>query len=429
MKLILYSITHHNCPIAQRERLALAPGQRKAVLRKMHTKPQISEAAVLETCNRIEFYLYAEKSFDSNGFLTDLIKKQKTDAVDTWKKYSRYYEGIDVIRHFFEVAAGLDSQMIGENQILSQLKSAYTESINCRMSKLIFHRLFHNAFRVGKAVRTKTAINCGAASVALAAIQLAKKKIILSRADAIVIGAGKNARLIAKYLLKSKPPSLIIANRNPEKAKSSFSDSSRAKIISLKNVTPYLTDADLLISSTASQKPVLTYKALKNALTGRKKPLLIIDIAVPRDIEPKISRLKSVDLYNIDDLKEQIKINKHKRSSEIPKAKEIVGEFTEKFAGWLSSLDVAPVISKLNQRTLDIARRHAARYARDFAKNNGENVDEKLRLFAESLAKKMLHSPISFLKQSGKNEPNDEQLKAADLINKIFLSEPDGCRR
>ncbi len=152
---------------------------------------------------------------------------------------------------------------------------------------------------------------------------------------------------------------------------------------------------------------------------------MIIDIAVPRDIEPKISRLKCVRLYNIDDLKKLVKTNRQKRSGEILKAEAIVDEFTNKFAAWFLSLDLAEVISKLNRRALDLAQSHAARYAKEFEKDNGVNVEGKLKVFAESLAKKMLHSPISFLKQSDKNEPTTEQLQAADLINKVFLSEPD----
>ncbi len=429
MKLIAYSITHHNCPVKLRERLFLSADRRKSILRRMHTNPSVSEALLLQTCNRTEFYLYVKKNFDCTKFLTSLLTRFNPDSVNIWKEYHRFYQGLDVVRHLFEVAAGLDSQILGENQILAQLKSAYTESINARMSRMIFHRLFHSAFRVGKAVRAKTKISTGPVSVALAAVELAKKQAKLQNSHVLLIGAGRNAQLLAKYLLKSKPKSMTIANRTPKKAKSLLTKSADIKAIPLRNVSNCLSGIDLLISTTASRKPVLTYQSVKNILIAREKPLLIIDIAVPRDIDPKVSRLKSVRLYNIDDLKKLVKTGAKKRSAEILNAKAVVNEFTDKFVAWFLSLDLAPVISRLNRTALELARDHAARYAKEFAKADGNNLEERIKVFAESLAKKLLHSPISFLRQEGTAEPTTEQLRAADLLNKIFLSKSKELRK
>jgi len=176
----------------------------------------------------------------------------------------------------------------------------------------------------------------------------------------------------------------------------------------------------LLISSTAAAEPILTFEAAKNYLAHRDKTLLIIDIAVPRDIEPKISEFDCVSLYNIDDLDEQISRNRQKRSSEIPKARAIVEEFTDKFVAWLGSLDVVPVISKLTQKGLELADSEAARYAKDFDEDNSD----KLKSFAESLVKKVLHGPISFIKSGPGEDLTPEQLEGIELINKMFLS-PD----
>jgi glutamyl-tRNA reductase len=314
--------------------------------------------------------------------------------------------------------------MLGENQILSQVKSAYSESIECRMSKFIFHRLFHNAFRVGKAVRTHTDINCGAVSIGLAAVELAKGKIDLSQSSAMVIGAGENAELTARYLLKAGLPCLIIANRNKQKAEAIVSRLKTGRVIGLPDIVEQLADVDLLIGSTGACEPVITYEAVKDVLAHRDKRLLIIDIAVPRDIEPGVGQFKCVCLVNIDDLNERISCNKEKRQSEIPKAQVIVDEFTDKFAGWLNSLDIVPVISRLTQEGIELAHSEATRYAKDF----GEDNSDKLKLFAESLVKKILHGPISMLKGAADQEPNTEQLQAADLINKMFLSQGEGDR-
>jgi len=421
MKLVLNNITYHDCPVEVREKVTFTDEQQRFMLKKMHAEEAISEAAILETCNRIEFYLYAGKSFDCNGFLAELIGQVRPGAVDTWAEYSRRYAGIDTVRHLFEVAAGLDSQMTGENQILSQVKSAYTMSLDCRMSKLIFHRLFHNAFRVGKAVRTHTSINCGAVSISLAAVELAKKKIDLSAAAAMVIGAGENAELAARYLLKAGLPRLIIANRNPQKAEAMAARLRTKQIIGLADITGKLAEVDLMITSTAADEPIVTYEMLKNGLAQRDKPILMIDIAVPRDIDPDVGRFECVSLHNIDDLNKQIDRNKEKRSSEIPRAHTIVAEFTDNFSNWLHSLNLVPAISQLTQKGLKLAHSEARRYAKDFGKGNSE----KLKLFAESLVKKILHGPISFIKDGADEELSTEQLQAVDLINKMFLSQDE----
>jgi glutamyl-tRNA reductase len=419
MKLVLNNVTYRNCPVQLREKVAFTAEKRRLLLKKMHAEEQISEAVILETCNRSEFYTYAKKDFDVRGFLAELIRQVQPEAPDIWSKYSRESVGVDAVRHLFEVAAGLDSQMLGENQILSQVKSAYTESIDCQMSKFMFHHLFHNAFRVGKTVRTNTNINCGAVSISLAAVELAKKKIDLSASTAMVIGAGENAALVAKYLLKAQLPTLIIANRNTKKAQALKTRLKIGEIISLADIADRLAEVDLVISSTAAAEPIVTYQAVADGLSQRQKPLLIIDLAVPRDIEPQINHFECVSLYNIDDLNEQISRNKKKRSNEIPKARVIVAEFTDKFMQWYDSLNLVPTITQLTQKGLDLAHSEAKRYAKDF----GEGNDNKLELFAQSLVKKILHGPITFLKNGADEEPTIEQLRAVDLINKMFLSQ------
>jgi len=421
MKLILNSVTYHNCPVQVREKIALDAEQRRFMLKRIHTEQAISEAVILETCNRLEFYLYARKDFDCSRFLAGLIRQVRPGAVDTWKNYNAQSTGIDVVRHLFEVAAGLDSQMIGENQILSQVKAAYKESTDCRASKLIFHRLFHHAFRAGKAVRTKTDINCGAVSIGLAAVELAKRKIDVSASTAMIIGAGENAELVARYLLKSQLPRLIIANRNRQNARAMQQRLKEGQVIGLKDIAARLAEVDLLIGSTAAAAPVVTYNAVKNVLARRDKLLLIIDIAVPRDVEASVGRFKCVTLYNIDDLDEQVSCNKKMRSREIPKARAIVAEFTKEFMKWYDSLNVVPVIARLMQKGTELARSEARRYAKDF----GEGNSDKLRSFAESLVKKVLHGPISFIKDGGNDELTSEQFQAVDLINKMFLSQDE----
>ena len=219
MKLVLHNLTYHDCPVEVREKVSFTPEQRYALLKTMHRQPEIAEAVILQTCNRLEIYLYAARDFDCGAFLGELLASQDERAAAAWADHSREIAGTDVVRHLFEVAAGLDSQMIGENQILAQVKAAYTESIQAHMSRLILHRLFHHAFRVGKAVRTHTDINCGAVSIGLAAVEMARQKVNLGTAGVMIVGAGENAELVARYLAKTELGQLTIANRDRDKAR------------------------------------------------------------------------------------------------------------------------------------------------------------------------------------------------------------------
>jgi glutamyl-tRNA reductase len=420
VKLVLQSLTYHDCPVEIREQVVLAPEQRRAMLKAMHHSGQIHEAMILQTCNRLEFYLYAKKDFDDAAFLAKLLDESRPDTAKVWSARARQMSGPDVVRHLFEVAAGLDSQMIGENQILAQIKTAYSESLEARMSRLVLHRLLHQAFRAGKAVRTRTDINCGAVSIALAAVELAKEKVNLSQARVLIIGAGENAELAGKYLSKAGLIGLTIANRDVDKAVAVAGRLGGAKAIGLGQIVEELRDADVIISSTASPEPILTYENVEWTLSVRTKPLLVIDIAVPRDVDPEITRFGCVSLYNIDDLDKQIAANRLKRNDEVPKAKAIVEEFVADFLRWFDSLDRVPVIARLTQAGTDLARSEARRYAKDFGQ---ENTD-KLEAFAESLVKKILHGPIRLIKNG--SEPTSDQIVAVDLINKMFFSQDEG---
>ena len=417
MKLFLNYITHHICPVETREKMTLSDEQRRQMLYQIRAEKCVREAAIIQTCNRTEFYLYAKKDFDCRAFVSVLFAQFCPDGLDGWAKYGKFVAGPEVVRHLFEVVAGLDSQMLGENQIISQVKAAYTQSVECRMSKFLFHHLFHTAFRTGKAVRSQTDINCGAVSISLAAVEFAKSKLNMSKSTAMIIGAGENAALAAKYLVKSGLSQLIIANRTKRTARILADCLGNAEVIGIQDISAGLADVDLVVASTGSSKPVLTCDMVEGVLANRRTPLLLIDIAVPRDIDPKIARFKCVRLANIDDLNVKITANKQKRSKEIPKAKKIVNGYVGKFVAWQKSLEIVPVIKELTSKGLTLARSEANRYTKDFGRENAL----KLQVFAESLVKKILHGPISFLKSNSADEPTTEQLRATDLVNKMFL--------
>jgi glutamyl-tRNA reductase len=417
MELVLQSVNYHECPIEEREKVSFTEGQQHDILGALMSQKGIGEAAILQTCNRTEIYLYAKKSVDWEKNVTEIMGQLVNGAGKTWHKYCKQKRGIEVARHLFGVAAGLDSQMLGENQILSQVKAAYIDSIGCRASRFIFHRLFHTAFRVGKAVRTQTDINCGAVSISLAAVELAKERINPWSSSAMVIGAGESAELAARYLVKGGIGSLVIANRSRDNAKALCKRLGTGKVIALSGIARAMKGVDLVIASTGATQPVVTYEDVKSVLQKRHKPLLMIDIAVPRDIDQSIGKFDCVTVVNIDDLDKRVAVNKEKRSREIPKAEKIVDDFTGKFERWLDSLSVVPVVTQLTQKATELARAEAKRYAKDFGDGNAK----KLELFAESLARKLVHGPVSFIKDNNPDDPTSQHLRALDLVNRMFL--------
>lgn len=421
MELFLYSVTYHNCPVEEREKVSLGDDQRRDMLRALLGHQGVGEAAILQTCNRTEVYLYAKKNIDWGPTIGELVANTSPEAGRIWSKYCKKFRCINAAGHLFNVAAGLDSQMLGENQILSQVKAAYVESIEGRASRFIFHKLFHTAFRVGKAVRTHTDINCGAVSISLAAVELAKEKIKVEKSVGIVIGAGENAELAARYLVKGGIGSLIIANRNKDNAEELCKRLGTGRAIGLDEIPEKLNEVDLVIASTGAERPVVTYEDVKSILGKRTRPILMIDIAVPRDIDERIDKFDCVTIVNIDDLDKRIAANRQKRSSEMPKAEKILDEYTRKFERWLDSLAVVPVVAQLTQKITEMARAEAKRYAKDF----GEENVEKLETFAESLARKLMHGPVSFIKDADNVDPTTQQLMSLDLINKMFsLDDP-----
>jgi glutamyl-tRNA reductase len=419
MMLIYQGITYRSCPLQIREKVALTEAEQQTLLRQIAAADAVSDALVLATCNRTEFYLYTKKDFDAKTFITNLIKCISPPSAEIWQQHCKLSTNIDVVRHMFSVAAGLDSQMLGENQIINQLKNAYKMSIDCGTSSFFFHRLLHRAFRASKAVRTNTGINCGAVSISLAAVELAKSQMALSGADVLLVGAGENAALAARYLVKAGIGRLTIASRTIDSAKELAELLEMGSAITLEQVTNKLQGADLVICSTASSEPLITVDDCAYIISQRQKKLLIVDIAVPRDVADKVGQLPNVQLYNIEHLNEQIAENKAARSSQIPKAEAIIEEHVSDFADWFDSLDSTDVISNLTQKYLASAHEHAKRYAKEFA----DADTDKLKLFAESLTKRILHGPICYIKTPDGDEMTPEHLHAVDLINKMFLAE------
>jgi glutamyl-tRNA reductase len=359
-----------------------------------------------------------KQGFDFSEYAGLVFETVKQGSGESWREHSVEEAGEEAVRHLFEVSAGLDSQVVGEYQVLGQVKAAYQASVAARMSRFVFHRLFHTAFRVGKAVRSETGIGSGALSVGLAAVEFARRNVRLSSAKALVIGAGENAAVVCKGLVESGVKGVIIANRSVEAAEEMASRFGIERVMRLEKVGDALQDVDVVISTTGSEEPVLRAEDMAEVMSEKEGGLLIVDIAVPRDVEAAVGELEGVELVNIDALNAHVQARAGEGEEAMGRARELVEDFVRKYAKWYESLSVVPVVSALDRMGSEVARREAERYAKDF----GAGEDEKLRVFAESLAKKLLHGPIQVLKGEGQEDVSEEQLRAADLIRRMWLS-------
>ena len=331
MNLIFQGVDFKNCPSGAGEKLMLDAQQQRLFLCSSRTCPQISDALILNTCNRLEFYFYAKKEFDISAFINNFISS------DCWNEYKRSLYGLDTARHLFSVACGIKSQIIGENEIFSQLKSAYGFALRCDTVKFMFHRLLHSAFRAAKAVKTHTNISAGALSIAQAAVELAADNSVIEEAKVFVIGSGTNAELVVKHLIRKNAGDITVVARNPDAAEQLISKTAVGQFLPLSDLEDNLSDVDIVFTATSSPQPLFVAESI---LQKRTKPLLLIDISVPRNIAPELADVEKVKFFDIDNLNKIIERNNLNRQNELPKALMIIEEHLQVFSRWFARCDV-----------------------------------------------------------------------------------------
>lgn len=331
MRFVCYSVNFHTAPLEARETVCLDDSRQRAVLDRLKAADNSLEAMILCTCNRTEIYLNCPDKLNPQILVEKALFDIAPAMLIVWRQYYQVWEDIVAVEHLFSVAAGLESQMLGENQIVHQLKDAYAVSIECGTSRFFFHKLLHMAFRVSKAVRQTTKITCGAVSLTLAAIEAIRAKVNLTDANILLVGAGENATIAAKYLQKENIGKLTIASRTMQSAKCLADRLKNACAIPLKQIPEFLVDADVAIFSTASPTPILMASQAGYYFSQRKKPILIIDLAVPRDVEPQVGKLPNIELMNIEQLNEQVERNRAARAIWIEPAKKIIAQHIEQF--------------------------------------------------------------------------------------------------
>lgn len=401
MPLFTLGLNHKSAPLTVRERVVFDAQRVVPALEQLKERDGVREAALISTCNRTEVYTVLEDSVAANSVLHWLAESHQVDP--GWlRPYMYIHQDADMVRHLLRVTPGLDSLVLGEPQIGGQAKTAYQEALNAGTLGRVLDRLFQYAFSVSKQIRTETGIGSNPVSVAFAAVTLARQ--IFGNLDGytgLLIGAGETIELTARHLHEQGMRRFIVANRSRERARE-LAEQYGGQAIDLANLPDHVAEADVIISSTGSQLPLLGKGSVERAVKRRKhKPIFMVDIAVPRDIEPEVGQLDDVYLYTVDDLQEVIADNMRSRQEAARQAEEIVDLQVERFQQWLRSLDSVPVIRRYREQGEAHRDEILARAQRRL--NRGDNPDEVMEYLAHTLTNRLMHQPTARLREASES--------------------------
>lgn len=419
MALLALGINHKTAPVSVRERVAFTPEQLTDALSDARVSASLKEVAILSTCNRTELYCTTE--LEGTRALLEWLGKFHDLDPDQLEGCSYAHWGEDAARHMMRVASGLDSLVLGEPQILGQLKSSFALSQDEGHVGAELGRLFQQTFSVAKQVRTDTAIGENPVSVAYAAVSLAQHIFSdLSSSRALLIGAGETIELVARHLAQAGVQDITVANRTLNRALS-LAEEFNGKAILLGDIPEALCDADIVIASTASQLPILGKGAVEAALKKRKhEPIFMVDIAVPRDIEPQVADLDDVYLYTVDDLKEVIEENQRSRENAAREAEEIIEAGAHEFMRQLRSLLAVDTLTSLRSQAEQIRDQELEKAMRQL--RNGKDAEEVLSQLARGLTNKMLHQPTIQMRKASA----EGRTEVLSMVQELYqLSESD----
>ncbi|MCK5819043.1 MAG: glutamyl-tRNA reductase [Psychromonas sp.] len=399
MSLFVLGINHQTASIVLREKVAFCLDAVVDAHRSLLTQNGVKEAVIISTCNRCEIYCNLTSN-DHEEVLRWLSKFHQVDDIELSKSLYIYQNDL-AIQHLFRVACGLNSLILGEPQILGQIKQAFATANQVKSIGKVLNKWFQYAFSVAKKVRTDTQIGANAVSVAFAAVCLAKQIFSdLSRSRVLLIGAGETIELVGKYLVEHNVPNITIANRTLLRA-TNLVERFNAKAISLEEIPNHLVFADIIISSTASPLPIIGKGMVESALKLRRnQPMLFIDIAVPRDIECQVSALNDIYLYTVDDLYGIIEDNKQARQAAAIEAEQIIETCVVDFIEWMESLNAVESIKTYRNKCEEIRNEELLRALN--ALNQGGSPEKILNALAFKLTNKLIHHPSKALSQLGK---------------------------
>ncbi len=415
MNLILIGMSHKTAPLELREKLALCCAEPAATLERIKSIPSVEEALCLSTCNRFELIARTDGEH-AVPQIKNFLVSQVNIAPEELEKIIYVHRNEDAVKHIFRVAASLDSMVMGEPQILGQVKAAYRQSVDAKSAGIILNKVLHAAFRTAKRVRTETGIANNAVSVSFAAVELAKKIFSELRGKTVLlIGAGEMSELAARHLVNNGTGRVLIANRTFERAERVAAELHGVPV-RMEKLEEALGEADIIISSTGASGYVLKEAMISHALKRRRNRLLfIIDIAVPRDVEPAVGAIDNVFLYNVDDLQGIVDGNIKGRMAEALKAEEIISEEVVNFFDWYQTLEVVPTIVSLKNKMETIMKTEIENTS--WIKRLSPEEQKNVEVLASSILNKVLHEPISNLKDESRE---NGAVTMIAVIRKLF---------
>jgi glutamyl-tRNA reductase len=417
MPLFATGVSHRNAAVGLREQLAVDEDKLRELLRDTLAAGTLQEAVVVSTCNRIELYGVADAPGAARAALFGRLCRQRGIDPAAVEPLLYTHEADDAIRHVFRVAASLDSMMIGEPQILGQVKDAFALAQSCETVGPALHTLLTQAFAVAKRVRTETEIARHAVSVSFAAVELAKKIFAgLGGRAVLLVGAGKMGELAAKHLVEQGAFPIYVVNRTWTRAQE-MARALSGTAIPFDDLADALVAVDIVITSTGASRPIVSRAAVARVMQGRRaRPLFFIDIAVPRDVEPGVEDLEDVYCYDIDDLRHVVDANIRERLREAQRAEALVEREVQKFKARLGDVEVIPTIVSLRQRLEDIGR---AEVRKTLARLPDASPETRaaIEAMSASIINKILHAPITKLRESSRAGSHRSWL---EVVHELF---------
>ena len=417
MELLLISLNHRSAELGLREKFAIASERQSEFLNRCLSLPHVEEALLLSTCNRVEIYAVSRHPVLARQQLTRLLAEFQNLDASLIEKHLDFYFNKDAVLQGFKVAASLDSMVIGETQILGQVKEAYRLASESKATGTLLNKFFHRAFHAAKKVRSDTGIGSNPVSISYAALVLARQ--IFGKLDEkklLVLGAGKMSELALRHFKQEGMEKLFIANRSSERA-TELADKVGGEAIPFDKFEKWLADADVVLTSTAANDFLIKAQAVQEAMRTRKnRPMFLIDIAVPRNISPEVNGLPNVYLYNIDDLGAVVEANKAERLQEAEHALVLLEREVEEFMKFLKTLELVPTISSLSNKWENICRHELEKTFQKLPQLDPE-ARETITKLAYAITNKILHDPMVTLKQQ---DPEQAQLDYSTMLRKLF---------
>ena len=417
MNIIVVGLSHKTATVEIREKVAFSPNQMQKPLAELVGLEGIIEGGIVSTCNRVEIYATTRDIAGGIARIKRFLADYHRIPLESLDQHLYTHHSENAIRHVFRVASSLDSMVVGEPQLLGQIKTSYGYAAEYKSSGIILNRFLHKAFSVAKRVRTETKIASSAVSVAFAAVELAKKILgDLSDKTVMLIGAGEMCELAAKHFLNSGARGVMVTNRTFERAEK-LAEEFGGEAVRFEELFTHLHRADIVLSSTGAPHCIIGPKDAEEVVRRRRfKPMFFIDIAVPRDIDPKVDDVENAYLFTVDHLQEIVQANLAQRSLEAEKAEEIINQEIGQFHKWLSTLEVTPTIVALRTRFDEIRRGELEKTVSGW-KDLPPDAEKRLEALTMAMMNKLLHAPTAVLKKAGQGGRVDLYV---DALRQLF---------